>query len=896
MLIRIAFLSYVILLLAHIVLCAQNESNIWLLGNGNGLDFSDQFPDILEDVPQGMARYGSIADSLGNLVLYCDHNTVWNAKHEIVLNGTGLNAGRFGAKFILPRPGHPNLYYIIYVSSELDAQNSGVLYSLVDMQAGNGRGEVIEKNVVIYSRLHGFIAVSGNCEGSYWLVGEQDTNTLSGIDTDRILAFKIDENGFAAEPVISEPTYMGNSSMYTFSPKGDKIFFSYQAQPEPSLAVVADFNTTTGEISNLRSVGECCPSAAFSPSGRYLYTLRLSAAGVSVHQIDLEAPVPMSRLVSGLFDTFLSPMQLAPDGKIYALINGEERMFVIENPNDPFEVLEYSDSLTLPFVHSIAGIPFLPAFPAHLLYDGELRPDAGPDVEICSGESVQLGIPKPEINSYTWEPAIHLNNPFSATPQFSWENPSDTSVQFIYQVSSCQKDLVKVTVHPSPKPEIAGPASVCPGVDSILYVVNPEGIENEWYINGGSIISDESTDSILVNWGPSNPNANVRLKSRNQFGCISDETFYPVRINVELQTQTPMGAEDICQNQANQLLYQVYPSHGSVYQWGIEGGTITYGASGHSIAVDWKSEQSEWRLWVQEESITRDTVCFGVSDTLNIHLFQDSLRLIIHNVSLDSADESISGIQYEIENASSEAKQPIILSYTSDSQENWLALSNFESENLSDMYWHEGLQSQEAIYNYILESINGCDEEVYSRIHNTILLEGSYDETLEEIQLSWNPYDNWDNGVKAYRIYRRLDDENQYSAYLETDGDIQRINVQDLTDGLEHQYRVKAISYVDGVHSWSNSVAFTFDHPLTIPNVFTPNSDGINDFFEVVNLHLYPENELVVINRWGKEVFRQYQYDNRWDAAGLSHGVYYYKLWVPALEQSYSGWLKVEKE
>ncbi|MCC5932459.1 MAG: gliding motility-associated C-terminal domain-containing protein [Cyclobacteriaceae bacterium] len=895
MLFRKAFLLSVLIGLNH-VLFAQNESNIWFLGNGIGLNFSDQPPEILENAPQPMARYGSIADSLGNLVLYCDHNTVWNANHEIVLNGTGLNGSRFGPKYILRKPGQSHLYYIIQLNSAHDSQNNGVLYSLIDIKAGEGRGEVIKKNEVIYNRLHGFFDISGNCEGSYWLVGEHDTNTQSGIDTDRILAFKIDENGIASEPVISMPTYMGNSSNYKFSPKGDKIFFSYSAVPEPDLAVVADFNTTTGGISNLRSVGECCASAEFSPSGRYLYTLRLSAAGVSVHQIDLEATVPMPRLVAGLFDTFISSMQLAPDGKIYALINGTERMFVIKNPNDPFEELQHSDSLNLAFQNSISGIPFLPTFPSHLLYDGELRPDAGPDVEICSGESVRLGVPKPEISNYEWSPAIHLDNPNSASPLFSWENPTDSSVVFMFEVSSCQKDLVKVTVHPSPRPEIAGPASVCPGVDSVLYVSNPEGLENEWSQSGGSLISENAGDSILINWGGTNPNAHVRLQSRNAYGCISDEVLLPVRINVELQTQTPMGAEDICKNQAHELLYQVYPSHGSQYHWGAKGGTISYGENGNRIIVNWKPDQEEWLLWVQEESITRDTVCFGVSDTLRINLFQDSLQVMIHNVSLDSANESEAIIKYEVLNASAEAPNPAVLSYQPGHADNWMPLYSFIAEDLSSDHLHEGLQSHETIYRYILESVNGCEEEVISQMHNTILLNGFFDERLEEIQLTWNPYENWENGVKAYHIYRRLDGESQYSVYFEANGDIHGINIPDLTDGLEHQYRIKAISYDGDKFSWSNIIGFSFDHPLTIPNVFTPNGDGINDFFEVVNLHLYPENELVVINRWGKEVFRQYQYDNSWDGDGLSHGVYYYQLNVPALEQTYQGWLKVEKE
>jgi gliding motility-associated-like protein len=59
-------------------------------------------------------------------------------------------------------------------------------------------------------------------------------------------------------------------------------------------------------------------------------------------------------------------------------------------------------------------------------------------------------------------------------------------------------------------------------------------------------------------------------------------------------------------------------------------------------------------------------------------------------------------------------------------------------------------------------------------------------------------------------------------------------------------------------------------------NVFTPNNDGVNDKFTIVNLK--PDSKLVIFNRWGSEVFRTDNYDNSWDGEKLSGGVYYYLL------------------
>ncbi len=67
---------------------------------------------------------------------------------------------------------------------------------------------------------------------------------------------------------------------------------------------------------------------------------------------------------------------------------------------------------------------------------------------------------------------------------------------------------------------------------------------------------------------------------------------------------------------------------------------------------------------------------------------------------------------------------------------------------------------------------------------------------------------------------------------------------------------------------------------LSIPNVFTPNGDGVNDQFEIRNLNIYKENKISIINRWGNAVFEMKDYNNLWDGNGLDEGTYFYVLEV----------------
>lgn len=52
---------------------------------------------------------------------------------------------------------------------------------------------------------------------------------------------------------------------------------------------------------------------------------------------------------------------------------------------------------------------------------------------------------------------------------------------------------------------------------------------------------------------------------------------------------------------------------------------------------------------------------------------------------------------------------------------------------------------------------------------------------------------------------------------------------------------------------------------IEVPNAFSPNGDGINDFYEIPNLYKYPNNSIKIFNRWGVEVFQASPYKNDWD-------------------------------
>lgn len=79
---------------------------------------------------------------------------------------------------------------------------------------------------------------------------------------------------------------------------------------------------------------------------------------------------------------------------------------------------------------------------------------------------------------------------------------------------------------------------------------------------------------------------------------------------------------------------------------------------------------------------------------------------------------------------------------------------------------------------------------------------------------------------------------------------------------------------------------------FTLPNIITPNGDGLNDVFRFRNAPL-TKLALHIFTRWGQQVYVSTDYQQDWNAAGLPDGIYYYYV-VPANDgTSVKGWLEV---
>ncbi|UOE48426.1 gliding motility-associated C-terminal domain-containing protein [Mucilaginibacter sp. SMC90] len=82
---------------------------------------------------------------------------------------------------------------------------------------------------------------------------------------------------------------------------------------------------------------------------------------------------------------------------------------------------------------------------------------------------------------------------------------------------------------------------------------------------------------------------------------------------------------------------------------------------------------------------------------------------------------------------------------------------------------------------------------------------------------------------------------------------------------------------------------------ITVPTMFSPNGDGINDVWNITNLDAYTDCELTVFDRSGGIVFKSIGYDTPWNGtrkgAPLDTGTYYYTIDLKTGAKRISGWV-----
>lgn len=87
---------------------------------------------------------------------------------------------------------------------------------------------------------------------------------------------------------------------------------------------------------------------------------------------------------------------------------------------------------------------------------------------------------------------------------------------------------------------------------------------------------------------------------------------------------------------------------------------------------------------------------------------------------------------------------------------------------------------------------------------------------------------------------------------------------------------------------------------LSVGNAVTPNNDNANDVFTINNIEKYPNNSVIIYNRYGIEIFKTKGYNNSsnaWprnnDLNTLTSGTYFYIVFLDETTKPLKGWVEI---
>ncbi len=213
-------------------------------------------------------------------------------------------------------------------------------------------------------------------------------------------------------------------------------------------------------------------------------------------------------------------------------------------------------------------------------------------------------------------------------------------------------------------------------------------------------------------------------------------------------------------------------------------------------------------------------------------------------------------------------------------------LYNVESKYLvkdiiRDTFYYQKL-SQDQVYSYRVSVLDSCNFlSRKSPLYNTILLAGAIDHS-KFINLYWNSYQNWQNGVSGYNIFRYDYVEKRFLRENSTTDTFYTYQVKPEDSVSEYIFFVEAIELNgNNANSVSNKVyLYTAPH-LWVPNIFSPDNDGLNDY-------LIPKGSgiksytMSIYDRWGVLIYKGTENDKGWDGKfkgeDVPVGMYIYEV------------------
>jgi gliding motility-associated-like protein len=829
-----------ICLLLGFSVSAQNQENIWVFGHHAGLDFSSGAPVPVVTAIEGLGEANaSVCDANGQLLFYTNGTTVWDRNHNTMPDGAALIAlfqpnnvaptsSTCQGAVIVPVPYNSNRYYIFSLTS-IETTGGYLYYSLVDMSLNNGLGDIVpgQKGVQVDSNLsERMTTITGEACNVWLLVRAKMTNHFK--------SYRIDAGGIEPTPQLS-PVGSIFGGLFTgeisVAPNRRKIALANGGFPTGLAGGLElfDFDPATGILSNAVVLDGTTGfyGAEFSADNSKLY----ASSPATLKQFDLSAAGATQTVIGS---SALSHLKRAANGKIYCKgSSASGHLSVINAPEQAALGCDYEiNAIALPQGSRInAGLPnVVSVVPIDTVYGYTDIPAA------CFASEVQLEVANGDEGwNFEWDNGMN-------TAQIMVSAPGKYAVRYYLPPCSYHIDTF----------EVRFPWGVLPNIqiDTACAGAN----------NGGARASTYQGDTVTYTyfWIKNNDTLSGTAHLTNATSGYYNLSIHTATCDTVISLHIPevnykvgftMPDSIICQQTSVQY-NNTSDGHFTDFNWDFGNGNTSNSTQPGSVLYQYAGSY-EVRL------IGKGAFC---TDTASVLLKVDSLWPVHFSV---SSDAICMGEQVSV-------RTDIPAEYIQGITWNWgdetRAYTSYEEE-IKHSYDRSGAMSLQFTVDF-----RACPDEVVQDtvvVHELPKVDLGSDTSMCLHAPALILKNLADNPAVAYNYQWSTGD---------TGAALQAVH-----------YGVYQLRVTDRITGCANTEEITIskDCYLDIPNAFTPNGDGVNDYFfpRPVSGRSIQSFHMRIIDRWGLIVFETQNpagrgWDGRLNGKEQVQGAYVYTIEV----------------
>lgn len=812
-------LIFIIIQFLSVGLCfSQGQTTFWYFGKNAGVKFENFIPapDTNGKI-NTLKPSASISSSKSELQFYATAIVAMNQNHDTVVNGANLlgTPPANQSPIFIPNPGNASVTYLV----------TDKYYSAVVQSPNNPEGEILQiKNFLLpeASNFHVRTTAVHHSNGKdIWLI-----QRLNSSDT--ILSYLFTEQGITSNPIISVvPGAFNNQGQIKSSPNGKFVIESCGFHD----FTIHRFDNNTGALYNSIVFNDSINyfGSEFSGNSKRIYLSSFSFGTAGIYSFDIST-FSLSSINQSKDTIFSSPssitsLQIGIDKNIYTSHGfGTEINYLgkIEFPNS--NLASYIDtSINLLTGECRFGLPdFIQSYfhPAYFDFSN-----------LCFGDSATFYSRSNNADSVKWNfgdvTSGSLNFSTETNPKHSFSTPGNYNIRHIVFVDSSTDTFSRIITIKLP-PEALGIGSnttICIG-DSIVLEPNPsQSWTNHLWM-----------DSIYQNTFTINDSGTYWLNIWNECDTLYDTIRVHYNDSIILQ---PLTDTTFCFGDTLTL----NATANTAVSWLWSNGDTT--AQTHVF----ENGSNEIELWLEATNAcgaVRDTAIITILPQPDVSWFSDSI-LCDQNLPL-IAQPSTFGV-----------KNTLLYNYNSnefDTVSPWnidtFGLYYLVAENMCDTVVRRAFLSPwQIIEKELPQNIALCPGQ-----------EVVLDAFWQGSSYLWNESVNTENQTdSAVVVSAPINQRTETQVFIVTITNSPCVKVVSTT-----------IEYLSE-DSCGNTCKFS------LPNVITPNQDGVNDLLRIKNTCSNLDFQFHIYNRWGQLMHSGNQSLAAWDGSSngqlVCNGVYF---------------------